>query len=58
VVVDFKTDKVTEKTVAKIAQQYAQQLNTYANALYHITDKRVKEKIIYFFSIDYAYTLD
>jgi ATP-dependent helicase/nuclease subunit A len=57
VVVDFKTDRVTEKTVDKIAQQYSQQLNTYADALHHITGKYVKEKIIYFFAIDRAYTL-
>jgi ATP-dependent helicase/nuclease subunit A len=58
VVVDFKTDRVTEKNVDKIAQQYSQQLNTYADALHHITGKHVKERIIYFFSIDCAYTLD
>jgi ATP-dependent helicase/nuclease subunit A len=58
VVVDFKTDKVTEKTVDKIAQQYNQQLNTYADALHHITGKHVKEKIIYFFSINHAYNLE
>jgi ATP-dependent helicase/nuclease subunit A len=58
VVVDFKTDKVTEKTVSNIAQHYTQQLNEYADALFHITGKRVKEKIIYFFSIDRAYSLE
>jgi ATP-dependent helicase/nuclease subunit A len=57
VVIDFKTDRVTEKTIAKIAQQYSQQLNTYADALHHITGKHVKEKIIYFFSIDRAYSI-
>ncbi|MCL2663113.1 MAG: PD-(D/E)XK nuclease family protein [Oscillospiraceae bacterium] len=57
VVVDFKTNRVTEKNVDKIAQQYSQQLNTYADALHHITGKHVKEKIIYFFSIDHAYIL-
>jgi ATP-dependent helicase/nuclease subunit A len=58
VVVDFKTDRVTEKTVDKIARQYSQQLNAYADALHHITGKRIKEKIIYFFSIDRAYSLE
>jgi ATP-dependent helicase/nuclease subunit A len=57
VVVDFKTDKVTEKTIEKIAKQYSQQLNTYADALHHITGKRVKERIIYFFAMDHVYTL-
>jgi ATP-dependent helicase/nuclease subunit A len=58
VVVDFKTDRVTNKTVDKIAQLYSQQLNAYADALYNITGKRVKERIIYFFSIDRAYTIE
>jgi ATP-dependent helicase/nuclease subunit A len=58
VVVDFKTDKVTEKTVDKTAQKYSRQINVYADVLQHITGKRVKERIIYFFSIDHAYSLD
>jgi ATP-dependent helicase/nuclease subunit A len=58
VVVDFKTDRVTDTTVDKIARQYSQQLNIYADALFHITGKRVKEKIIYFFSLDCAYYIE
>ena len=58
VVVDFKTDNVTEKTVDKVAHQYFPQLNAYADALHHITGKHVKERIIYFFSINRAYNLN
>jgi ATP-dependent helicase/nuclease subunit A len=58
VVVDFKTDRVTEKTVTEAAHHYSRQLNAYADALHHITGKRVKERIIYFFSLDRAYSLE
>jgi ATP-dependent helicase/nuclease subunit A len=57
VLVDFKTDRVTEKTVDKIAHKYVPQLNAYADALHHITGKCVKERIIYFFSLNREYTL-
>jgi ATP-dependent helicase/nuclease subunit A len=57
VVVDFKTDKVTEATITDKAQTYAPQLAAYADALEKITGKHVKEKIIYFFSLDNEYTL-
>ena len=52
VVVDFKTDKVTEKTVASRADKYKPQLDAYANALERITGKTVKERIIYFFILN------
>jgi len=42
----------------ELAARYAEVLNAYADALYHITGKRVKEKIIYFFSIDRVYSSD
>jgi len=57
VVVDFKTDRVNEKTLNEKAQQYTPQLNAYADALHRITGKHVKERIIYFFSINSAYVV-
>jgi len=54
VVVDFKTDKVTVGNYKEKAQRYAQQLAAYADALYLITGKPVKERIIYFFTINTA----
>lgn len=57
VVIDFKTDRVTSETVNTKAERYAPQLNIYAEALTRITGKIVKEKIIYFFSIDSEYHL-
>ncbi len=48
VLVDYKTDRVTEKTVAGTAQGYAVQLELYARALHEITGIPVKEKYLYF----------
>jgi len=50
VVVDFKTDRITQDTIGERAASYAPQLNTYSDALERITGKRVKERIIYFFA--------
>jgi len=55
VVVDFKTDRVSEDTIRERAQRYTPQLNAYADALESITGKRVKERVIYFFSMDTEY---
>lgn len=48
VLVDYKTDRVTEKTVYETAQGYAVQLELYARALHEITGIPVKEKYLYF----------
>jgi len=52
VVVDYKTDKVTESTVASRVDKYKSQLDAYANALERITGKKVKERVIYFFALN------
>jgi ATP-dependent helicase/nuclease subunit A len=54
VLVDFKTDRVTDKNFKEKAKQYTPQLEAYADALKRITGKHVKERIIYFFAIDTA----
>nr|WP_243165133.1 PD-(D/E)XK nuclease family protein [Christensenella tenuis] len=48
VLVDYKTDRVTEKTVCETAQGYSVQLELYARALHEITGIPVKEKYLYF----------
>ena len=58
VVLDFKSDKVSNENVREKAQRYTPQLDVYADALERITGKRVKEKIIYFFAIDLAFLVD
>ena len=49
-VVDFKTDSVTERSMAARAEEYRGQLETYRRALVRIFNKPVKEMILYFLS--------
>lgn len=51
-VVDFKTDRVTEKTIAAVAERYRPQVEAYADALRRIYEKPVKEKRLYFFHLN------
>ncbi len=51
-VVDFKTDRVTEETVAGAAERYRPQVEAYADALSRIFEKRIKEKCLYFFNLE------
>jgi len=48
-IVDFKTDKVTEETVASVTQKYSPQVQTYAKALEKIYQLPVKAKYLYYF---------
>ena len=57
VLVDFKTDKVTDKNFKEKAKYYTPQLYAYADAIKRITGKHVKERVIYFFAIDTAYSV-
>lgn len=49
-VVDFKTDRVTEQTMARRAAQYRPQLEAYTEALEEILDKKVRQRILWFFA--------
>lgn len=49
VVLDYKTDYVPENPEETLRERYAAQLALYALALYEITGKPVKEKIMYSF---------
>lgn len=50
-VIDFKTDRVNEKTVASVAQSYRSQVEAYARSLSRIYERPVKKKWLYFFHI-------
>lgn len=52
IVVDFKTDYVTEETVESRAEVYRNQVKIYADALQRIYKKPVKERLIYFFRLN------
>lgn len=49
VVLDYKTDKV--QTAKELREKYHSQLDYYAQALEQLLDKKVKEKIIYSFTL-------
>lgn len=48
VVLDFKSDRVTEETVFDRAMSYKPQLDVYAEAVSRILKMNVKERVIYF----------
>ncbi|MCL2821111.1 MAG: helicase-exonuclease AddAB subunit AddA [Oscillospiraceae bacterium] len=54
VIIDYKSDKVSEKTIFDKIDLYTPQLDAYAKALERITEKKVKEKLIYFFEVSKA----
>ena len=49
VVLDYKTDKVNNGK--ELAEKYQEQLRYYAKALEQMSGKKVKEKIIYSFTL-------
>ena len=49
VVVDYKTDRVSNENELK--ERYHSQLEYYAEALARLTGKKVKEKVIYSFTL-------
>jgi len=51
-VLDFKTDYVTEETIADVAQHYHAQVEAYASALERIFQKPVKSAKLYFFRLN------
>ncbi len=52
IVIDFKTDYVTEETLPAVAQRYTAQVSTYAEALERIYKKPVKSAVLYFFAMN------
>ena len=53
-VLDFKTDRVTEDTVAAKAGDYTPQLTAYSRALESVLGKKVAKKALWFFALDRA----
>ena len=51
-IVDFKTDQVTEDTVAQRTDMYRQQVAVYADAMERIYERPIKERLLYFFALD------
>ncbi len=49
IVLDYKTDRV--RKVSELVERYQVQLDYYAKALERVTNKKVKEKIIYSFTL-------
>ena len=50
ILIDYKTDYVTNDNIESMRVKYALQINYYARALELLTGKRVKEKYVYLFS--------
>ncbi len=57
VVVDFKSDRVTEATVAARSEEYRPQLETYAEALSTLLERPVARRVLWFFSLGRAVEL-
>ena len=51
-IVDFKTDFVTDETLAGLVDHYRMQVQTYADALSRIYQKSVKDAYLYFFRLN------
>lgn len=51
VVVDFKTDRIGRTQIEERAEYYRPQLETYSMALMRVMGKKVREKVLYFFSV-------
>ncbi len=56
-VLDFKTDRVSEKTVPARAEEYRPQLTAYSRALAKITGKPVKRRVLWFLALKNAVEL-
>ncbi|MFI3249655.1 MAG: helicase-exonuclease AddAB subunit AddA [Eubacteriales bacterium] len=50
--IDFKSDRVTDKTVEERAQSHKRQLDVYQLALERMLGKKVTHKVIWFFALD------
>ena len=51
VLLDFKTDTVTENTIGEKVANYSSQIETYAKALSRIYEKPIKSAYLYFFRV-------
>ena len=51
-IIDFKTDYVTEETLAELTDRYCLQVQTYAQAMSRIYQKPIKAACLYFFRLN------
>lgn len=51
-VIDFKTDRITEKNLDEAVRNYSDQVNAYADALSRIFEKPIKRSCLYFFKLN------
>ena len=51
-VLDFKTDRVDERTVGDRAEEYRPQLAAYSRALEEVTGRQVCRRVLWFFALD------
>lgn len=51
-IIDFKTDRVTEKTLPDVAARYAPQVSIYGEALSRIYERPIKGEYLYFFRLN------
>lgn len=51
-IIDFKTDRASQETVPDLVDRYRLQLQTYADAMERIYEKKVKGKYLYLFALD------
>ena len=49
IILDFKTDYVTEETIEAVSNRYRPQIQAYADAMTRIYQKPVKQSLLYFF---------
>ena len=56
-IIDFKTDRVSEKTLEMVAERYRSQIETYAHALARIFELPVKASYLYFFRMNSLWKL-
>ncbi len=52
ILLDFKTDYVTEQTLLALKERYCLQVQAYAQALQRIYGKPVRQSLLYFFALD------
>ncbi|HEY5561761.1 MAG TPA: helicase-exonuclease AddAB subunit AddA [Clostridiaceae bacterium] len=52
ILIDYKTDHVNEENIKEVVERYTIQIDYYTMALERITGKKVKEKYLYFFSLN------
>lgn len=58
VVVDFKTDRISEKTADGFVERHTPQLSYYCRALERMTGRKIKEALLYSFALGREFSID